>query len=107
MERDQTNSSEPKKIDQENVKVIEWEEFEQELARLWSLSSALSEAKERKQSLQQKLESLIQVGFLVDAQTFSLLLILMKIFFPFLLADEMLFWKRNRYGFFFFCSFYW
>ena len=63
MERDQTNSSEPKKIDQENVKVIEWEEFEQELARLWSLSSALSEAKERKQSLQKKLESLIQVGF--------------------------------------------
>ncbi|KAF3456571.1 hypothetical protein FNV43_RR01225 [Rhamnella rubrinervis] len=61
MERDETNSSEPKKIDQENVKVIEWEEFEQELARLWSLSSALNDAKERKQSLQKKLESLIQV----------------------------------------------
>ena len=63
MERDQTNSSEPKKIEQENVKVIEWEEFEQELVRLWSLSSALSEAKEGKQSLQKKLESLIQVWF--------------------------------------------
>lgn len=73
MERDQTSSSEPKKIDQENVKVIEWEEFEQELARLWSLSSALSEAKERKRSLQQKLESLIQVGFLVDAESMLLI----------------------------------
>ncbi|XP_015887449.1 vacuolar protein sorting 38 isoform X2 [Ziziphus jujuba] len=63
MERNGSNSSEPKKeIDQEeNVKVIEWEEFEQELARLWSLSSALTEAKEKKQSLQQKLEPLIQV----------------------------------------------
>lgn len=64
MERNRTNSSEPKKkTDQENVKVIEWEDFEQELARLWSLSSALGEAKEKKQNLQQKLEPLIQVGF--------------------------------------------
>lgn len=63
MERDRTLSAEPKKSDPENVKVIEWEEFEQELVRLWSLSSALSEAQEKKQSLQRKLESLIEVGF--------------------------------------------
>ncbi|ONI26216.1 hypothetical protein PRUPE_1G010300 [Prunus persica] len=61
MERDRTLSAEPKKSDPENVKVIEWEEFEQELVRLWSLSSALSEAQEKKQSLQRKLESLIEV----------------------------------------------
>lgn len=63
MERDRTISAEPKKSDREKVKVIEWEEFEQELARLSSLSSALKEAQEKKQSLQQKLESLIEVGF--------------------------------------------
>ncbi|OVA13825.1 UV radiation resistance protein/autophagy-related protein 14 [Macleaya cordata] len=43
-----------------DVKLIEWEDFEQELARLWSLSSALKKSKEKKDSLQQKLESLIQ-----------------------------------------------
>ncbi|GAB4844084.1 hypothetical protein Ancab_014048 [Ancistrocladus abbreviatus] len=43
------------------VKVIQWEDFEQELARLWSLSSALKEAKEKKEALQRKLEALIQV----------------------------------------------
>ncbi|KAK4803927.1 hypothetical protein SAY86_003744 [Trapa natans] len=45
----------------EKKKVIEWEDFEQELARLCSLSLALREAKERKQILHRKLESLIQV----------------------------------------------
>ena len=49
--------------DPENAKVIEWEDFEQELARLWSLSSALQEAKQHKESLKQKLDSLIQVPF--------------------------------------------
>lgn len=49
----------------ENVKVIEWEDFDQELARLWSLSSALKEANEKKNSLQEKLNSLIQVSALV------------------------------------------
>ncbi|XP_026412480.1 UV radiation resistance-associated gene protein-like isoform X2 [Papaver somniferum] len=44
-----------------DVKVIEWGDFEQELARLWSLSSALKKSKEKKDLLQQKLESLIQV----------------------------------------------
>lgn len=47
--------------DQDNAKVIEWEDFEQDLARLVSLSSALNEVKEKKRSLQQKLEDLIQV----------------------------------------------
>lgn len=41
--------------------MIDWEDFDQELARLWSLSSALREAKEKKHSLQQKLDSLVQV----------------------------------------------
>lgn len=49
--------------DPEDVKVIEWEDFEHDLARLSSLSSALNEAKEKKRILQQKLEGLIQVGF--------------------------------------------
>ncbi|KAA8527922.1 hypothetical protein F0562_035209 [Nyssa sinensis] len=47
--------------DQDNAKAIQWEDFEQELARLWSLSSALNEAKQKKLLLQQKLESLIKV----------------------------------------------
>ncbi|GMH08035.1 hypothetical protein Nepgr_009875 [Nepenthes gracilis] len=47
--------------DPDHVKVIQWEDFDQELARLWSLSSALNEAKEKKQNLQQKLETLIRV----------------------------------------------
>ncbi|KAL6968914.1 hypothetical protein U1Q18_048086 [Sarracenia purpurea var. burkii] len=46
---------------QEIVKVVEWEDFEQELARLLSLSSALDEAKEKKLLLQQKLDAIIQV----------------------------------------------
>ncbi|KAG2241482.1 hypothetical protein Bca52824_096538 [Brassica carinata] len=47
---------------EEDVKVIEWEEFDHELTRLWSLSSALKLATEKKLSLQPKLESLIQVS---------------------------------------------
>ncbi|KAK9180537.1 hypothetical protein WN943_029748 [Citrus x changshan-huyou] len=54
-------TSTSKAIDPENVKVIEWEDYDQELARLWSLSSALSQADDKKQTLQQKLQSLIQV----------------------------------------------
>ncbi|XVF37987.1 hypothetical protein REPUB_Repub20aG0058800 [Reevesia pubescens] len=46
---------------QENVQVIEWEDFEHELTRLWSLTSALKEANEKKQSLQEKLRSFIQI----------------------------------------------
>ncbi|KAI5385059.1 uncharacterized protein LOC127107828 isoform X2 [Lathyrus oleraceus] len=48
--------------DPEDVRVIPWEDFEQDLARLSSLSSALNEAKEKKRNLQHKLESLIQVN---------------------------------------------
>lgn len=42
-------------------KIIEWEELQQELARLWSLSSALKEANELKNSLSQRVESVIDV----------------------------------------------
>lgn len=56
----------------EGIRVIEWEDFEQEVARLWSLSSALKEAQERKQILQEKLQPLIQVGtFLVLLPNFN------------------------------------
>lgn len=44
-------------------KVEEWEDFEQALARLWSLSSAVNQTKLRKLSLQEKLQSHIQVIF--------------------------------------------
>ncbi|KAJ4903461.1 Uncharacterized protein Rs2_17412 [Raphanus sativus] len=47
---------------EEDAKVIEWEEFDDELTRLWSLSSALKLATEKKLTLQPKLESLIQVS---------------------------------------------
>ncbi|KAG4156906.1 hypothetical protein ERO13_D02G027800v2 [Gossypium hirsutum] len=61
--RDKTLITDPKKINaaHENVQLIEWEDFDNELARLWSLTSALKEANEKKQSLQEKLQSLIQV----------------------------------------------
>ncbi|WOK99130.1 UV radiation resistance-associated protein [Canna indica] len=45
----------------ENPKIVDWEDLQQELARLWSLSSALKKAKERKESLAQRLESIIEV----------------------------------------------
>ncbi|KAL4272656.1 hypothetical protein GQ457_13G030180 [Hibiscus cannabinus] len=62
-DRDKTLITDPKTINaaHDNVKVIEWEDFDNELARLWSLTSALKEANEKKQSLQEKLQSLIQV----------------------------------------------
>ncbi|KAL9842785.1 putative phosphatidylinositol 3-kinase [Arabidopsis thaliana] len=51
-----------RRSDREDGKIIEWEEFDHELTRLWSLSSAMKLATERKQILQPKLESLIQVS---------------------------------------------
>ncbi|MED6180014.1 hypothetical protein PIB30_006130 [Stylosanthes scabra] len=48
--------------DPEDVRVIEWEDFESELARLSSLSYALNEAKEKKSLLHQKLHELIQIN---------------------------------------------
>ncbi|CAN0875358.1 Vacuolar protein sorting 38 [Linum grandiflorum] len=58
-----------------SVKLIEWEDYEQEVARLWSLSSALTEARERKEALQGKIHSLIQV----DAESLSRLNVLEEI----------------------------
>ncbi|KAL1561599.1 UV radiation resistance-associated gene protein-like [Salvia divinorum] len=43
------------------AKVIEWEDYEQELARLCSLTSALEEAKSKKSVLEEKLQSWIQI----------------------------------------------
>ncbi|KAL0433007.1 UNVERIFIED_CONTAM: hypothetical protein Slati_2635000 [Sesamum latifolium] len=46
---------------EDRAKVIEWEDYEQELARLCSLTSALAEAKKKKLWLEEKLQSLIQI----------------------------------------------
>lgn len=43
-------------------KVIQWEEFEQQLARLSSLSSALQQAQQQKLALRNHLQTLIQVS---------------------------------------------
>lgn len=48
-------------VGSDNPKIIEWEELQQELARLWSLSSALNKAKEKKEALAQKIEAVIKV----------------------------------------------
>ncbi|KAF3327247.1 UV radiation resistance-associated protein [Carex littledalei] len=45
----------------EAPRVVEWEDMEQEIARLWSLSAALRTAKERKEVLSQRLDSIIKV----------------------------------------------
>lgn len=58
-----SSSAVAKVVDPEKVKVIEWEDFGQELARLWSLSTALQQAKDKKIGLQDKLNFLIQVLF--------------------------------------------
>ena len=42
-------------------KVIQWEDFEQELARLCSLTSAVGEAKKKRKLLQEKLQKNINV----------------------------------------------
>lgn len=57
---------EEKRVAEEDqpAKVIEWEDYEQELARLCSLTSALEEAKSKKSVLEEKLQSLIQVNLL-------------------------------------------
>lgn len=41
-------------------KVIDWEELQQELARLWSLSPALAAARDRKAHLAARLESALE-----------------------------------------------
>ncbi|CAI0380251.1 unnamed protein product [Linum tenue] len=84
MERGHSLSSEPrttatkeKKSSSElvSVKLIEWEDYEQEVARLWSLSSALKEAREKKEGLEGKLHSLNQV----EAESLSRLNVLEEI----------------------------
>ncbi|GAV66173.1 hypothetical protein CFOL_v3_09683 [Cephalotus follicularis] len=62
LERDKTSNSETKETDHnERVKVIEWEDFDHELTRFVSLSSALKEAMDKKHNLELKLQSFIQV----------------------------------------------
>ncbi|KAJ4846022.1 hypothetical protein Tsubulata_002537 [Turnera subulata] len=56
----QQGNSTRKTPESDNPKVIEWEDYEQELARLWSLNSALDESKQKKQILHQKLQSFIK-----------------------------------------------
>ncbi|XP_027346815.1 UV radiation resistance associated protein isoform X2 [Abrus precatorius] len=62
MEQSQNLSLRTTTTDPEDVKVINWEDFQHDLARFASLSSALIQAKENKRTLQQKLEALIQVN---------------------------------------------
>ncbi|CAA0818652.1 Unknown protein [Striga hermonthica] len=50
----------PLKEDQ-RAKVVEWEDYEQELARLCSLTSALEQGRGKKDLLEEKLHSLIQI----------------------------------------------
>ncbi|KAJ9555638.1 hypothetical protein OSB04_010252 [Centaurea solstitialis] len=50
-----------KKQQEEKVKIIQWEDFQQELARLSSLSSALTEANHNKSLIQEKLNSHLQL----------------------------------------------
>ncbi|KAF7150504.1 hypothetical protein RHSIM_Rhsim02G0059000 [Rhododendron simsii] len=60
--KDKAVGSEKDSPQEEGIeKVVQWEDFEQELARLVSLSSALNEAKEKKLLVQNKLDSFIQV----------------------------------------------
>jgi hypothetical protein len=42
-------------------KVIDWEDLQQELARVWSLSAALATARERKALLAARLQSALEV----------------------------------------------
>ncbi|XP_078436495.1 UV radiation resistance-associated protein [Wolffia australiana] len=42
------------------VAIVEWEDLQQELGRLWSLSCALKNAKDRKEALALKLEAIIK-----------------------------------------------
>lgn len=48
-------------IGSENPKIIEWEELQEELARLWSLSSELKNANEKRDSLAHQIESITKV----------------------------------------------
>ena len=67
MESKKKTVEEKNKKQEEKVKIVQWEDFQQELARLSSLSSALSEVNQKKSLIQEKLNSHLQVG-----DTFSL-----------------------------------
>jgi hypothetical protein len=45
----------------DDPKVVHWEDLQQELARLWSLSAALQAARDRKAHLAARLESALEV----------------------------------------------
>ncbi|KAK7400100.1 hypothetical protein VNO78_11300 [Psophocarpus tetragonolobus] len=62
METNQILSLRTTITDPEHVKLIHWDDFQHDLARLTSLSSALHQANEKKRALHHKLDSLIQVN---------------------------------------------
>ncbi|CAI9271371.1 unnamed protein product [Lactuca saligna] len=61
MESKKKPLEETNKNKEEKSKIIPWEDFQQELARLSSLSSALHEANQKKSIIREKLNSLVQV----------------------------------------------
>lgn len=66
MESDLRNDAKSRVKDVENVKIIQWEEFEHELVRICSLKSALAESEEIKLVLNEKIEAHLQVRLVVD-----------------------------------------
>ncbi|ESW28490.1 hypothetical protein PHAVU_003G290900 [Phaseolus vulgaris] len=60
MEPNQILSLRTTTTDPQHVKVIQWEDFQHDLARLASLSSALAQANQKRSILYNKLDSLIQ-----------------------------------------------
>jgi len=49
----------------DDPKVIHWEDLQQELARLWSLSAALQSVRDRKAQLATRLESALEVIIII------------------------------------------
>ena len=49
----------------DDPKVIHWEDLQQELARLWSLSAALQSGRDRKAQLDARLESALEVIIII------------------------------------------
>ncbi|KAD5508903.1 hypothetical protein E3N88_16606 [Mikania micrantha] len=62
MESKKKAVEEKNKNQEEKVKIVNWEDFQHELARLSSLSSALKEVNHNKSLIQEKLNSQLQVG---------------------------------------------
>lgn len=50
-----------KEEEEKELKVIEWEEYEKELVRMWSLSSSVNKAKAKRDALLHKLNPILQV----------------------------------------------